>query len=151
MAELKVELEALDSPVVFCHNDLLSANIIKQDNSVQFIDYEYGCYNYRGFDIGNHFNEWAGFECDYSKYPSKAVQMVWIRHYLKAFYNNEPSAIEVDQVYKEANKFALASHFYWGLWGLVQAELSNIDFDYMEYAIMRFKEYYAKKKIFLAL
>jgi thiamine kinase-like enzyme len=24
-----------------------------------FIDYEYGCYNYRGFDFGNHFCEWT--------------------------------------------------------------------------------------------
>lgn len=29
-------------------------------DSIQFIDYEYSCYNYRGFDIGNHFCEWAG-------------------------------------------------------------------------------------------
>jgi hypothetical protein len=24
-------------------------------------------YNYRGFDLGNHFNEYAGFDCDYSR------------------------------------------------------------------------------------
>lgn len=34
---------------------------------LQFIDYEYGCYTPRGFDIGNHFNEYAGFECDYTR------------------------------------------------------------------------------------
>lgn len=33
-----------------------------------FIDFEYGSYNYRGFDIGNHFNEYAGYDCDYSMY-----------------------------------------------------------------------------------
>lgn len=27
---------------------------------VQFIDYEYTGYNYQAFDIGNHFNEFAG-------------------------------------------------------------------------------------------
>jgi hypothetical protein len=32
------------------------------------IDYEYGSYSYRGYDIANHFNEHAGFECDYSLY-----------------------------------------------------------------------------------
>lgn len=31
-----------------------------------FIDLEYGWYNYRGFDIGNHFNEYAGFDCDFN-------------------------------------------------------------------------------------
>ena len=30
------------------------------------IDFEYGAYGYRGYDLGNHFNEYAGFECDYS-------------------------------------------------------------------------------------
>lgn len=27
---------------------------------VRFIDYEYAGYNYQAFDIGNHFNEFAG-------------------------------------------------------------------------------------------
>ena len=30
------------------------------------IDFEYSSYSYRGYDIGNHFAEYAGFECDYS-------------------------------------------------------------------------------------
>lgn len=48
--------------VVFCHNDLLAGNvIIKEGNTgVDFIDFEYGSANYRGFDIGNHFNEMCG-------------------------------------------------------------------------------------------
>ena len=33
-----------------------------------FIDFEYGSYSYRGYDIANHFNEYAGFDCDYSLY-----------------------------------------------------------------------------------
>lgn len=31
-------------------------------DTVGFIDYEYGFYNLQAFDIGNHFNEYAG-EC----------------------------------------------------------------------------------------
>ena len=31
------------------------------------IDFEYGSYGHRGFDVGNHFNEYAGFECDYAR------------------------------------------------------------------------------------
>jgi len=33
-----------------------------------FIDFEYGSYSYRGYDIANHFNEYAGYECDYTLY-----------------------------------------------------------------------------------
>lgn len=39
-----------------------------KEGPVGFIDYEYGAYTYRGFDIGNHFTEYAGFEGDYSRY-----------------------------------------------------------------------------------
>lgn len=28
--------------------------------NVKFIDYEYAGYNYQAYDIGNHFNEFAG-------------------------------------------------------------------------------------------
>jgi hypothetical protein len=37
------------------------------------IDYEYGSYSYRGYDIANHFNEYAGFECDYSLYVCSSL------------------------------------------------------------------------------
>lgn len=57
----------LNSPVVFCHNDLLLGNVIyNSDNeSVTFIDYEYAGMNYQAFDIGNHFNEFAGITPKY--------------------------------------------------------------------------------------
>jgi ethanolamine kinase len=88
LSELESALDALKSPVVFCHNDLLHANILydEQTDSVAFIDYEYGCYNHRGFDLGNHFAEWAGFECDYTQYPDHKQQSVWLRTYLQASY-----------------------------------------------------------------
>ncbi|XP_019402150.1 PREDICTED: ethanolamine kinase 2 isoform X3 [Crocodylus porosus] len=55
-------LSQLGSPVVLCHNDLLCKNIIynETEGHVRFIDYEYTSYNYQAFDIGNHFNEFAG-------------------------------------------------------------------------------------------
>jgi thiamine kinase-like enzyme len=61
-AKLKAELSSVGSPIVFCHNDLLLANIIynTKKNIVTFIDYEYSNYNYQAFDIGNHFAEFAG-------------------------------------------------------------------------------------------
>ena len=61
------------SPVVFSHNDLLGANILQPDHDSELvlIDFEYAEYNYRGFDLANHFNEYAGFECEYDKYPNK--------------------------------------------------------------------------------
>lgn len=62
--ELKQALQYVESPIVFCHNDLLLANVIysEEKHSVTFIDYEYANYNYQAFDIANHFAEFAG-EC----------------------------------------------------------------------------------------
>lgn len=57
---LENDLGNLQSKVVFCHNDLLLANIIHTDGQVTFIDYEYAACNYQAYDIGNHFAEFAG-------------------------------------------------------------------------------------------
>ena len=53
----------LDPPVVFSHNDINTGNILVKEESecsdpVVLIDYEFSSYNYRGFDLANHFNEW---------------------------------------------------------------------------------------------
>lgn len=59
---LKDSLCKINSPVVFCHNDLLLTNILhnKGENKVTFIDFEYSAYNNQAFDIANHFAEFAG-------------------------------------------------------------------------------------------
>lgn len=31
---------------------------------------------------------------------------------------------------------------YWGIWALIQAQISEIDFDYASYAELRLKEYW---------
>lgn len=61
-AELYKHLLTLNSPIVFCHNDLLLGNVIyeKSTNRITFIDYEYAGQNFQAFDIGNHFTEFAG-------------------------------------------------------------------------------------------
>ncbi|XP_045770880.1 choline/ethanolamine kinase isoform X3 [Maniola jurtina] len=100
---LKKFVSSVESPVVFCHNDLQEGNILlledeippsEDDDFVQYdsknskyvlpqfddqntsdsltshisdtgeprlvlIDFEYCAYNHRGFDIANHFQEWA--------------------------------------------------------------------------------------------
>jgi hypothetical protein len=42
----------------------LYCNLLLTDK-LYFIDFEYGSYSYRGYDIANHFNEYAGFDCEY--------------------------------------------------------------------------------------
>ena len=58
--------------------------------NMQFIDFEYARWGPRGFDLGNHFNEYAGFECDYSRYPDKDHIAHFMRHYLSEGEAQEP-------------------------------------------------------------
>eukprot|EP00026_Physarum_polycephalum_P012805 Phypoly_transcript_13138.p1 GENE.Phypoly_transcript_13138~~Phypoly_transcript_13138.p1 ORF type:complete len:355 (+),score=52.71 Phypoly_transcript_13138:48-1067(+) len=148
---LEKELANINSPIVFCHNDLLHKNIIKsKEGRVSFIDFEYASYNPRGFDIGNHFNEYAGFGPDYALYPTKEVQYAFFKSYLKSA--NLPVTEEnLHQLYKEANQYALASHLFWGFWSLVQSVNSDIDFDFLTYGIDRLKQYLVVKDEYLSI
>ncbi|XP_069713948.1 choline kinase alpha isoform X2 [Phaenicophaeus curvirostris] len=168
MKNLRAMLEATPSPVVFCHNDCQEGNVLllegreNSDNQkLMLIDFEYSSYNYRGFDIGNHFCEWMYdytyekypfFKASVLKYPSKKQQLHFISSYLSAFHegyeklsNEEKSKLE-EEVLLEVNRFALASHFFWGLWSIIQAKISSIEFGYLEYALSRFDAYFDQKR-----
>ncbi|NXE26634.1 EKI2 kinase, partial [Ardeotis kori] len=162
LAWMKETLSQLGSPVVLCHNDLLCKNIIYDGTRehVRFIDYEYTGYNYQAFDIGNHFNEFAGVkEVDYRLYPSKETQLRWLRSYLQAYKQltqGDPggagvSEEELEALYVQVNKFSLASHFLWACWGLIQDKYSTIDFNFLRYAKLRFKQYFKMKPVVTAL
>ncbi|KAG6467059.1 hypothetical protein ZIOFF_075137 [Zingiber officinale] len=141
--KLKDLTTLLNSPVVFAHNDLLSGNLMLNDKEgrLYFIDFEYGSYSYRGYDIANHFNEYAGFDCDYSLYPQKETQYHFFRNYLEPQKPHEVPDDDLEALFVETNTFRLASHIYWALWAIVQAQVSSIDFDYLSYFFLRYNEY----------
>ncbi|XP_009097538.1 choline kinase alpha isoform X2 [Serinus canaria] len=168
MQNLRAMLEATSSPVVFCHNDCQEGNILllegresSENQKLMLIDFEYSSYNYRGFDIGNHFCEWMYdysyekypfFKASVLKYPSKKQQLHFLSSYLSAFHDGfenlsdeEKSELE-EEVLVEVNRFALASHFFWGLWSIIQAKISSIEFGYLEYALSRFDAYFDQKR-----
>ena len=59
------------------------------------------------------------------------------------------SEADVDKAVVEANAFALVAHQYWGVWALIQACYSPINFDYIDYSSLRWKEYGKCKAEFL--
>ncbi|KAG6485208.1 hypothetical protein ZIOFF_053741 [Zingiber officinale] len=153
--EVKNMTDRFIAPVVFSHNDLLSGNLMFNDKQgiLYFIDFEYGSYNYRGYDIANHFNEFAGLECDFNLYPDKYTQYHFFRNYLDS---DKPYEIEVpikdlEALFVETNTFRLASHIYWALWGVIQAKVSPIDFDYLGYFFKRFNEFKKQKETCFSL
>ncbi|XP_023029482.1 choline/ethanolamine kinase isoform X2 [Leptinotarsa decemlineata] len=158
---LKHRLEAEDCPVYFCHNDLQEGNILLSrdadlDNNNEqpelvIIDFEYCSYNYRSFDIANHFAEWVYdytepnhpfYKEDWSKYPSEKQRMEFIRAYLDESGSRE----NPKKVLREVEVFSLASHFFWAIWAFINAETSNIPFGYWEYACARLNTYYKLKQ-----
>ncbi|XP_044048832.1 choline/ethanolamine kinase isoform X2 [Siniperca chuatsi] len=168
LESLRALLAATPSPVVFCHNDVQEGNILmledRDHNStdrLMLIDFEYSSYNYRGFDFGNHFcewmydytyNQWPFYKATPENYPTREQQLHFIRGYLaeQRRYSDitmDQTQIEEDMII-EANRYALASHFLWGLWSIIQAKLSKIEFGYMDYAQCRFDAYYKQKKLF---
>ncbi|KAF4009991.1 hypothetical protein G4228_000864 [Cervus hanglu yarkandensis] len=168
LENLRSLLESTPSPVVFCHNDCQEGNILLLDGrensekqKLMLIDFEYSSYNYRGFDVGNHFCEWMYdynhekypfFRANILKYPTRKQQLHFISNYLAAFQNefenlsNEEKSVIEEEMLLEVNRFALASHFFWGLWSIVQAKISSIEFGYMEYAQARFDAYFDQKR-----
>lgn len=140
LLEIKNQIESLNDtcPIAFCHNDLLAPNIILHPNqkSVGLIDFEYASYNYIAFDIANHFCEWAGFDCDYQHLmPTEKEQFEWINLYLK--YNDNYHKITANDLYNQVQVFIKASHLFWGLWSLIQSQVSVIEFDYIKYGSKR--------------
>ncbi|KAJ1971554.1 hypothetical protein H4R34_005706 [Dimargaris verticillata] len=151
--KLKARVTALNPPIVFAHNDLQYGNILRLDQPSQelvVIDFEYAGYNYRGFDIANHFCEWTAdyhsdtpHALDFDRYPTEEEQHMFLNAYIDEqlrlnadhypeFQQPRPQALA--DLITEIACLRLATHVFWGLWGLIQASESNIDFDYLEYA-----------------
>lgn len=133
---------------------MLSANvIIHRDEAsaptVSFIDYEYGTPSPVAFDIANHFAEWAGYDCDYAAVPRRTQRQEFIREYIQTY--SQLSRLDMDHeaetraLMHEVDLFRGVPGFYWGIWSLIQATISHIDFDYASYAEKRLGEYWAFK------
>uniref|UniRef100_A0A669BBI5 ethanolamine kinase n=1 Tax=Oreochromis niloticus TaxID=8128 RepID=A0A669BBI5_ORENI len=168
LRSLRALLAATPSPVVFCHNDVQEGNILMLEDGkhssaerLMLIDFEYSSYNYRGFDFGNHFcewmydytyNEWPFYKATPENYPTREQQLLFIRSYLAEQHKDTNVAVDQTQIEEdliiEANRYALASHFLWGLWSIIQAKISKIEFGYMDYAQCRFDAYFKQKKLF---
>jgi len=145
-----------DETIGFCHNDLQYGNIMlhEEDKSLTIIDYEYSSYNPVAYDIANHFCEMAAnyhtdtpHILDYSKYPDFEERQRFVKEYLKS--SGEMESDRVGQLLEDVEKYALASHLLWGLWGVISDHVNNIEFDYIDYARQRFQQYHLSKSFLL--
>jgi thiamine kinase-like enzyme len=135
------------TPLVVCHNDLLLNNFLHDEitSSMKIIDYEYLAPNPAAFDIANHFNEFVGTDDfgpdDYLKYlPDDFFIRWWLIEYLREFLAREPTEKELISWERSVKDMMPLSHYFWASWSMVQVEASVLDFDYVNYAKLRFDE-----------
>lgn len=168
---IKQEIGQMGGPMVVAHCDLLAGNVIVptdweprkkttsdnqndiSDLDVSFIDYEYAMNSPRAFDIANHFMEWQGFDCKKELIPvpeeTNPVLRTWARDYLSYFSSSSEDISEVDTLVKQVLTWWGMPGFYWGIWSSIQSTISDIEFDYANYANERLAEYWEWKKRYL--
>ncbi|KAK3364253.1 kinase-like domain-containing protein, partial [Lasiosphaeria hispida] len=111
-----------------------------------FIDYEYATPCPAAFDIANHFAEWGGYDCDYNMLPTKSMRRRFLQHYLESYkaHCEAPTPHRIlEALFEEVDRYRGLPGLYGGLWALVQAAVSQIDFDYTALAEARLGEYFA--------
>ncbi|KAL9858584.1 putative phosphotransferase with an alcohol group as acceptor [Arabidopsis thaliana] len=153
LLEHELQDKCKQQEIGFCHNDLQYGNIMidEDTNAITIIDYEYASYNPVAYDIANHFCEMAAnyhsdtpHILDYTLYPGEEERRRFIHNYLSSS-GEEPKEHDIKQLLKDAEKYTLASHLFWGLWGIISEYVNKIDFDYAEYSRQRFKQYWLRK------
>lgn len=103
--------------IVLGHNDLLAANILKSDERLWLIDWEYGGFNSPLFDLG-------GLATNNGLSEAQEVQM------LKQYFGEAPS----QELLKSYNAMKCASLLRETLWSMVSETTSEIEFDYKTYS-----------------
>jgi thiamine kinase-like enzyme len=100
-----------------CHNDLLTANFVRDGARVCIVDWEYAGMNDRYFDLGN-LSVNNGFDAEHDRA-------------LLELYFDEPVT---EARFASLQLFRIVSDFREAMWGAVQQRRSALDFDYAAYA-----------------
>lgn len=110
--ETIVERDAVLCP---CHNDLLSSNLVDDGSTVRMIDWEYAGMGDRFFDLGN-----LAANNDFDEAHERLL--------LELYFG----AVNPAQLYK-LRLMRLVSDLRESMWGFLQAGISGLDYDFLEY------------------
>ena len=98
------------------------------------------------FDLANHFSEWGGFECDYNMLPTRDTRRAFIEEYLESFAMHKcagpSSETQIEKLCDEVDEYRGLPGFFWGIHALIQASISEDEFDWKGYAEIRLKEFW---------
>jgi thiamine kinase-like enzyme len=118
--ELRAKADAIEGAMPYvpvpCHNDLLTANFLDDGQRLRILDWEYA-------GMGNCFFDLANFS---SHHDLDADEMNAL---LAAYFGqSNPTRLACVRLMR------LMAAFWEGMWGVIQATCSELDFDFMGYA-----------------
>jgi thiamine kinase-like enzyme len=105
-----------------CHNDLLAANIMANDDRLWFIDFEYSGNGDPCFELGNIASE-SRLDTD------RLAELV------AAYFGGEATPGKLAR----ARLFGLMSDYGWTLWASIQAATSELDFDFWAWGMEKYE------------
>ncbi|CAD6187947.1 unnamed protein product [Caenorhabditis auriculariae] len=165
LADLEKEIDLLEEfykkgtwPVVFTHNDLHEGNILQKsefdirsdgvydvqgrkvdEDPLVFVDFEWCCYNYRGFDLAHQVVEYAFdytnpeppyYKIYQDRFEWKDVRRTLCSSYINKLYEMSETAMtarlllsgdkekDTEALLEEVELFVPASHLLWGIWNM---------------------------------
>eukprot|EP01065_Artemidia_motanka_P005637 TRINITY_DN12727_c0_g1_i1.p1 TRINITY_DN12727_c0_g1~~TRINITY_DN12727_c0_g1_i1.p1 ORF type:complete len:411 (+),score=99.66 TRINITY_DN12727_c0_g1_i1:76-1308(+) len=142
----------LGTDVVFCHNDIQENNLLRTSYGLRIIDFEYAHFNEQAADVSNFFCEmmidYTTTEPPYFRptnvRPSTEQRRLFASVYLSEYLEQNVSLgdARVDQFLSACDRYELASHLLWGMWGLIRAANATGDgFDFIGFSEFRFGNY----------
>jgi thiamine kinase-like enzyme len=107
-------------PLRPCHNDLLNANFILDDSRLWIVDWEYA-------GMGDTFFDLANFSVNHELGPEEDDEL--LRCYFGTRTERDAAVLSV---------MRFMSDFREAMWGVLQQALSELDFDFADYAQRHF-------------
>jgi thiamine kinase-like enzyme len=119
--EIEAALSGPEHDPVPCHNDLLAANFLRDSERIWIVDWEYAGMGDRYFDLGN-------FSVN-NKFDEQGRASL-----LEAYFGEPPTERRLAAL----SLMMFMSDFREAMWGVVQTAVSELDFDFDDYAAKHF-------------
>jgi thiamine kinase-like enzyme len=119
--EIEAALTGPEHEPVPCHNDLLNANLIWDGERVRIVDWDYAGMGDRYFDLGNLSINNGLSEADDERL-------------LAAYFGEQCTPAR----FASLRLMRIVSDFREAMWGVLQSSISEIDFDFGDYARTHF-------------
>jgi thiamine kinase-like enzyme len=119
--EIESVLSGPEHDPVPCHDDLLEANFLRAGERIWIVDWEYAGMGDRYFDLGN-------FAVNNELDDDAGAAL------LEAYFGKPPDARRMATL----GLMRFMSDFREAMWGVVQTAVSDLDFDFVDYAAKHF-------------